>query len=84
MSTSIPLLPVYDFMTLPLPVSVKVAESEISTLLLTQLPRIRMTTLQNLAGRSNAPTSWFSLVYKISRKNIVPSHQTGGGVAQPV
>ena len=55
MSTSIPLLPVYDFMTLPLPVSVKVAESEISTLLLTQLPRIRMTTLQNLAGRSNAP-----------------------------
>jgi len=53
MSTAIPLLPVYDFMALPLPVSVNVAESEISTLLLTQLPRIWTTTVQNVAGRPN-------------------------------
>jgi hypothetical protein len=46
---------VYDFMALTLPVSVKVTECDISTLLLTQLTRIRMTTVQNVAGRPNAP-----------------------------
>ena len=55
MSTAIPLLPVYDFMALPLPVSVKAAESKIPTLSSTQLPRIRMITVQNVAGRPNAP-----------------------------
>jgi len=45
MSTAIPLLPVHDFIALPLPVSVTVSENEIATLLLTQLTRIRMTTV---------------------------------------
>lgn len=53
MSAAIPLRPVYDFMALS--ASVKVAESKIPTLLLTQLPPIRMTTVQNVAGRPNAP-----------------------------
>ena len=85
MSTSVPLLPMYDFMALPLPVPIKVAQSEISTTLLTQLSRIRMTTVQNFGWDSErSTTSWFSLVCKISRKDIFPSHQTGGVVAQPV
>jgi len=84
MSTAIPLPPVYDFVALPLPVSVKVVESEIATLVNTTDSYSEDHCSKRGWETEHSTTSWFSLVCKISRKDILPSHQTGVGVAQPV
>jgi len=81
MSIAIPLLPVYDFMALPLPVSVKVAESEISTLVNTN--DSYSDDHRSKRGRPNAPRFrvFFSTQNKPQRYFAKSSNRSRGSSA---